>query len=37
VADEEAPLDELLDELFPRDWQLSREVEHRQYGGERGN
>lgn len=35
MEDQEAT-DELLDELFPRDWQLSRETEHRQYGSERG-
>jgi hypothetical protein len=29
-------IDELLDALFPPDWQLSRETEHRQYGKERG-
>jgi len=27
---------ELLDQLFPPDFQLSRETEHRQYGKERG-
>jgi hypothetical protein len=28
--------EELLDQLFPTDFQLSRETEHRQYGKERG-
>jgi len=30
------PNKDLLDQLFPSDFQLPRETEHRQYGKERG-